>query len=144
MKTQTNFTQKSLINALTLFIAALLMLTSCSDDKPEPINNPPEAFELHEFGWSVSSNPTISWDEASDPDSDPVTYDLYIVIKKSGFEDAAPLATDIKATSYSIPEGQTLIGDTVYECKILAKDGKGGETWSNTIVIITLAIGDIS
>jgi len=76
----------------------------------------------------VPLNPTLSW-EASDPDGDSLTFDVYF-----GVESNPPLVESDLFTNTFTPE--KLNSDTTYYWKIIAKDGKGGETegpvWSFT------------
>ena len=63
---------------------------------------------------------TLSW-ECSDPDNDPLIYDIYLGISST----PSLYASGIKGESYT-PEG--IIGHTTYYWKVVAKDGWGGET----------------
>jgi hypothetical protein len=72
----------------------------------------------------------LSWSECTDPDSDPVTYDLYF---GKDVLPGTPTATGLTSPSY---EPGTLDGHSTYHWKVVAKDDQGGEAagpeWSFT------------
>ncbi|MCG8308297.1 MAG: hypothetical protein MI975_12970, partial [Cytophagales bacterium] len=72
---------------------------------------------------------TLSWQAATDPDGDPVTYDVYFGT------DATP-ATIVSAGQTDTAFDPTLVGNTTYYWKVVANDGSGGtsesEVWSFT------------
>ncbi|MBU2483415.1 MAG: hypothetical protein KJ760_20205, partial [Proteobacteria bacterium] len=90
-------------------------------------NNPPNAPTSPSPADGVtdqSTSPTLSW-QCSDPDGDPLTYDVYF-----GTSDppTATIATDQTATSIS---RSGLTSNTKYYWKIVAKDNKGASTTGN-------------
>jgi hypothetical protein len=90
----------------------------------------------------VSTNPTLSW-TCSDPDEDPLVYDIYF-----GTNPDPPLiVSNHTGTSYQSGTPQY---DATYYWKVVAKDGKGGVTespvWKFTTemlheVIATIDVG---
>ena len=76
----------------------------------------------------VSMKPTLLW-ESSDPDGDALKFDIYF-----GTESNPPLVESDLSTSVYLPG--SLEPNTTYYWKVVAKDGKGGETegpvWSFT------------
>jgi hypothetical protein len=83
----------------------------------------------------VSCNPTISW-TGSDPESDALTYDLYL-----GTTNDPPVAfTDLTAAQASITT--SLLENTVYYWKVVTKDPFGGKStspvWSFTTGLLPI------
>ncbi|NUU99869.1 hypothetical protein XO12_07105 [Marinitoga sp. 1154] len=85
----------------------------------EPINN----------AQNISTNVMLKW-EGSDPDNDPLTYDIYI---SSDPILSTPVETNYSGNTYNI----NLEMNQTYYWKIVAKDGKGGETPSDTFSFTT-------
>jgi outer membrane protein assembly factor BamB len=103
---------------LFILIVASLVLISCI-----PVNNPPTqptnpSPSNGETGVSIT--PTLSW-EASDPDGDTLTFDVYFGT------DSSPTLAKSNLTTKTYSPGN-LESDTTYYWKVVAKDGKGGET----------------
>lgn len=102
------------------------------DQKPNPLNKPPATFTLLtvvDNGMDVDPKPTFTWNETTDPDGDKVTYSLYL--DKSA--DPITLVADGLATStFTMPDDEALSLAQDYFWKVVAKDGKGGETSSVT------------
>ncbi len=96
------------------------------------VNAAPSAFNLSSpaNGSTVSTlTPTLSWQQATDPDPlDTVKYVLYYT-RKSDFSSSDSI-TNISGTSRILP---TLQDDTVYYWKVRAYDKWGKITWSNNI-----------
>ena len=96
-----------------------LVLLSCV-----PVNHPPTAPtnpSPSNGATDISLMPTLSW-EASDPDGDTLTFDLYFGIDSNNLELEK---TDLIGESYATG---TLNSGTKYYWKVVAKEGKGGET----------------
>jgi hypothetical protein len=120
---------------LSLLLALLMSLSSCQafwDFLFPSDNGPPTSPALigpADGAVGVSRTPTLSWEDATDPDDDPVTY----VLCCGTGDPPAPMAT-LTATSYA--PASPLAGSTLYAWKVIAKDGNGGETesasWSFT------------
>ena len=92
-----------------------------------PSNQKPADGEIN-----VSTNPTLSW-QCSDPDGDPITYDVY-------FGTSATLAAPVKVgQSEATYTPNVLNYSTRYYWKIVAKDGKGGETSGAVWSFVTMA-----
>ena len=110
----------------------LLGLEACSDNSkaPDPQNRAPEAFELisvPDEAEGVDVFPEFSWNAATDPDGDMVTYTIYLEAGQ-GIDPTTEIAADITATSFTPEEPFLVYRD--YSWKVVAKDGKGGETSS--------------
>ena len=78
--------------------------------------------------------PMLSWEPSTDPDGDTVTYDLYLDMNT---DPSTKLAADLTDTSFEITAALTL--NTLYYWKVVAKDGKGGESVSETYEFTTNA-----
>ena len=68
----------------------------------------------------VNRTPTFSWEQATDPDGDMVTYDLYLDTSENP---AALIAENLTTTSLELLEN--LDFETQYYWKVVAKDDKG-------------------
>jgi|GEM_PF-4150297 len=91
---------------------------------PDASNAPPESPTLLvpvASGQDVPIQPTLfTWQAASDPQNDPVTYNFHLGIRP---EFQTQIAKDIVGTSFEISE---LESGTTYYWKVVAKDGRGG------------------
>ncbi|MEO0470809.1 MAG: fibronectin type III domain-containing protein [Bacteroidota bacterium] len=100
-------------------------------------NEAPAAFTLLEPKTdtrSVLLSPTLSWEASSDPDGDIVSYDVYLD------QSATPstlIAEDKSSLTHQLSD---LMEETTYYWKVVAKDGKGGETESSVSFFTTRAI----
>jgi len=98
-------------------------------------NNPPlkpEILEPKDNEENVPINASLKW-SCSDPDGDPLTYDIYI--------DKEPMLSVPKEVAYDGTSYSIILdpGETYY-WKIVAKDGKGGETSSGMYTFKTAAV----
>lgn len=117
------------------FIAVTLITTSCDLLKKEVIakvNNPPNAPSSPvptDGATNVSINVLLSW-VCSDPDSDPLVYDLYFGTDEQSLE---LKEANLTSNSYQL---NNLEYSTTYYWKVVAKDPEGKETagqvWSFT------------
>ncbi|MFD1605230.1 hypothetical protein ACFSJW_01410 [Flavobacterium artemisiae] len=100
-------------------------------------NQPPKAFVLTaptNNATSIALNPTLSWQAATDPDGDAITYQLYLDKNTS----PTTLVKDgIAATSHLLTTALT--NNTVYYWKIVVTDTKGAKTESSVFKFTTLA-----
>jgi hypothetical protein len=78
--------------------------------------------------------PMLAWEASDDPDGDPVTYDVYL---DGSVNPSTKLVSDLNDTSFEIISALSL--NTVYFWKVVAKDGKGGESVSETYEFTTNA-----
>ena len=94
----------------------------------ESLNTAPEMFALLSPTNGITKldrQPQFSWEPAVDPDGDAITYDLYL--------DTSEEPTILVVTEYAdtqISSATDLDANTMYYWKVVAKDGKGGETQS--------------
>ena len=118
-----------------LLIGVLFLLACGGDDgidqqNPDLINMPPSSFKLIEVpdkSVDVSPTPLFEWDSTLDPDGDPITYDLYL---DTVDDPTNKLAGNITSTTFIIEPNMRLSLARDYYWKVVAKDGKGGETSS--------------
>jgi len=95
---------------------------------PDPVNQAPGSFSLlavEDNDTVVNRTPTLSWEQATDPDGDMVKYDVYV---DTNSDPQIKVASDLQTTSFTIGDTLDLVSD--YYWKVLAKDGNGGETFS--------------
>ena len=128
---------------ITLVFFVLNALQSCSKDdapEPEPIAQPepnPEPEPENQAPTQVSLisplidaqnvdvKPTFSWEAATDPDGDAITYEIYA-------DTSASPSTQIgttSATSFELEERLSLLEN--YNWKVVAKDNNNGESESD-------------
>ena len=125
----------------TTLLAMALLLVNCNKDDdplpvimdetdPEPENRAPGTFTLLEVSdgaTGVDLTPTFSWNISTDPDGDAVKYDVFLAL---GDEEEGLVASDLTTATFTLTEKLDMaLG---YEWRIVAKDGKGGETSSET------------
>ena len=125
---------KNVIPLIGILVLGILASCSKSDDNPpkeiEPQNEPPSSFDLigvTEGAVGVDVKPSFSWKAATDPDGDEVTYDLYLGTDE---DPTTRFAEAIATTSYEVQERLHLLTD--YYWKMVARDGRGGESQSAT------------
>ncbi|HOK88376.1 MAG TPA: hypothetical protein PK404_06035, partial [Fervidobacterium sp.] len=105
--------------SLLIFAAIIFVVQACVP----PANNPPTAVSSPtppNGAIDISLTLTLKWDASTDPDGDPVKYDIYLW---SNPESMVIKAFDFAANSYTI--SQPLDYGTKYYWKVVAKDGKG-------------------
>jgi hypothetical protein len=96
-------------------------------------NKPPDAFVLLQVANAsidVFPDQTFSWEAAKDPDGDMVTYDLYLDTQANP---TALVAESISETTFDLTTAMNFMTLSLarnYFWKVVAKDGKGGETAS--------------
>ena len=133
-----------------IFATTLLLITACSKDDgggsnvqlPDSDNRSPEPFNLVSVGDNsvdIDPNPTFSWDAATDPDGDTVTYDLFL---DSHAEPQTKMAEDLGDTSFKVSDSLALCRARVYFWKVVAKDGKGGVASSEIFSFTTRTLID--
>lgn len=115
-------------NSVLLFFSVFCLGCSGDDDNPQNQNQAPDDFDLigvTNTASNVSVTPSFSWRVSEDPDGDDVVYDFYI----SEDETASTLfSSDLSTTQFEIEDRLKLL--TEYYWRVVAKDGKGGETSS--------------
>jgi len=105
------------------------------DPDPDPVNQAPSTFELLEvedMDTDVSLVPTFKWNTSTDPDGDMVGYDILIGQETDGQD---TLATELNTATYKLET--PLERFTEYYWSVIAKDGKGEETSSDTFSFTT-------
>ncbi|MEO8773717.1 MAG: lipocalin family protein [Gelidibacter sp.] len=119
-----------------LLVFVSVFFSSCSSDDDSPKNQAPDAFDLTgiaDGASSISLNPTLSWNSTTDPDGDAITYDLYL-------DTVNPPKTLLVESSSetNFTSTENLERGTTYYWHVVAKDGNGGKTQSETYTFTTL------
>ena len=117
---------------LAIIAFASIVLFSCSSDDTQTVveNQAPNSFNLLEVAdgaLDVDLQPRLTWESATDPDGDPVSYDFYIGTENPPM---TKMASGLTTTYYIIQED--LAFNTLYYWKVIAKDNQGNSTESNT------------
>ena len=136
---------------VSLFCLMLNVFQSCSKDdgpepepiaqpEPEPIaqNNPPASFDLvavTDNAVEVDVLPTFSWNTATDPDGDTVTYNLYL---NTGTEANQLYAENLTETTFELTERLGLLEN--YTWRVEAMDTNGASVSSTSRSFSTRAI----
>ncbi|MEM8765618.1 MAG: kelch repeat-containing protein [Bacteroidota bacterium] len=118
-----------------LFVSSLLIFVlSCGNDdnslNPQQKNNPPIAFELLSVANSstaIDVIPEFTWEEALDVDGDQVLYDIFLDTDPNP---SIVLSRDLSTNSFQIVQRLSLYER--YYWKVIARDGNGGITESET------------
>lgn len=95
-------------------------------------NHAPGAFELIKVennSVDVGPMPQFVWHKAEDENGDTVSYDLYV---DSNEDPEILVAENLLDTTYTLANSKSLSLAKNYFWKVVAKDGKGGETSSET------------
>ncbi|NJX15812.1 energy transducer TonB [Tamlana crocina] len=119
-------------------LVLLLLLFTCSNNNEEQVeeNKKPLAFNLvsiNDQKENIDLLPSFSWQETTDPDGDPVTYDFYLDTNASP---TSKLGSDLTETAFEITSELTL--NTTYYWKVIAKDDKGNLTESSVFSFLTI------
>jgi hypothetical protein len=121
-----------------LLLSVMLFMSGCGkeddNDLPHDGNAPPATFNLIEIASGakeIELYPFFSWAVATDPDGDKVSYDLYL----DTAIDPGLYEADISSNSFQIMDKLHL--DTKYYWKVVANDGRGGESQSPIQVFTT-------
>lgn len=111
------------------FLLLLLVgfaFASCSKDDDEVENRPPNSFTLNEVANAEDLQPKLTWETATDPDGDDVSYQVY-------FDTENPpqitIANQLAISSFTIENA--LETETTYYWKVIAKDTEGNTTESD-------------
>lgn len=128
---------------ISLFGLMGIVLLSCSksDDStptkedPDPVNQAPEAFDLltaPNGADGVDVLPTLTWETATDPDGDTVSYDIFLDTTN---DPTTLLSGAIGATTVTGTERLHLL--TPYNWKVVASDTEGATTASGVFGFTT-------
>jgi len=115
-----------------LIIAIIINITGCGNGGDEIItlaNQPPNSFSLltvNNGEGDVSLKPTLTWSVATDPDHDPITYDL---ILDNNINPVTVIASDLTETEFTF--STSIQFSEVFYWKVIAKDNMGNSTSSN-------------
>ncbi len=92
-------------------------------------NQPPNPFDLLIPADLATNQPTdvqLFWETATDPEGDPITYDVYVGLSPNPF---TIVSSTQSPTNYM---NNNLAESTTYYWRVVAKDGKGGYTISDS------------
>ena len=121
------------------WIIPVILMIGCAgnDDNEIPAQNePPGSFSLTTIADNaaeVDLLPSFSWTASIDPDGDQVKYNLYIDTNPNPI---TLVKENLNTTTVTLTS--SLISQTNYYWKVVAKDGKGGETASTVFSFTTL------
>ncbi len=137
------------MNKTTILIVTIgLIFCSCSNDDSgnhvmaDPDNQAPESFGLisvADNSTDIQPNPSFSWNTAIDPDGDEVLYDLFLDTKPNP---ETRVAQSLENTTFKVADSLPLCRARTYYWKVVAKDGRGGETASQTFDFLVRTLND--
>ncbi len=107
-------------------------------DPPAPVNMAPGAFDLVEVvdgAEAVDFLPTLTWQAATDPEGDTVSYDLFL---DTADNPTTLLSEGLSATSFTVAD--SLERATDYNWKVVAKDTEGNTTSSVVFGFTTIGL----
>lgn len=126
-----------------LTIAIILTLSGCGINDDEngevittPDNRPPNSFSLLTVSSGadgVELKPTLVWEVATDPDNDPVTYDL---VMDNNTSPNTLIASNLDETEFTF--NSSIQSSEVYYWKVIAKDNHGKSTESSIFSFTTI------
>lgn len=118
----------------TLFLLLLIgfSFASCSKDDPEPENQAPNSFALNEISNGVNLLPQLTWETATDPEGDDVSYQVYL---DTNNPPRITIANDLGLSSFKLEN--ELVPETTYYWKVVAKDSKGNTSESDIVSFTT-------
>lgn len=125
---------KPLVYKTCILIGGIFVLSCGGDDGPN--NQNPEKAVLtnpaHQTQGADIKNLGLQWQQATDPDGDPVLYDVFLDSTNPPIEN---VTSNLNTTSHSV-EGP-LEFNTTYYWTISAKDGNGGNSRSEILSFTT-------
>ena len=105
-------------------------------------NEIPGAFSLLQLAnesTDVVPTPTFTWEAATDPDGDTVTYDFYL---DNESDPVTLVAEGLPDTTFTVSDTMALSLVRTYYWKVVAKDGEGGETSSEVFSFTTRTLNN--
>lgn len=138
---------KPLFKIYGLIVSFLCLLISCDNSSNNSNNNNnPNSFNLLYVNNNASNvilTPSLSWQNATDPDGDTVKYTLLIDKTTDLENDELPttiVATDLNTNFFTLTT--SLLFETNYKWYVIATDGNGGSTASSNVFTFTTAPED--
>ncbi|CAD0004832.1 MULTISPECIES: hypothetical protein [Flavobacterium] len=122
---------------LSLLFVSLLSCSKSGDEDIVPDNQAPKAFTLTSPASNATgfaTTPALSWQAATDPDGDTVTYSVYL---DQNVNPITLIKSGLTAVSY-MPT-TALANNIVYYWKVVATDAKGATTASSVFKFTTVA-----
>ena len=116
--------------ALALLTLSLLLGACSGSDPSSPSNADPAAVVLSapaDGATGLDGALTLSWDAATDPDGDAVTYTLYL---DGDADPATAVASGLSGTSHTLAAALPI--QSTFYWKVTADDGQGGSSTSPT------------
>ena len=132
-----------------IITATILVISGCGGDNIEneeviipPTNQAPYTFLLltvNDESKDIDLKPTLTWDVSTDPDNDPVSYDLVLDNNSSP---QTIIASDLEDTKFTFD--YFLQSEEVYYWKVIANDGNGNFTESSVFSFTTIDLFSIT
>ncbi|WP_143099070.1 hypothetical protein [Maribacter stanieri] len=125
------------------------MISSCGGDNVDneevivtPTNQAPNTFLLltvNDQSKNIDLKPTLTWDASTDPDNDPISYDLLL---DNNSNPNTIIASNIEGTKFTFDS--FLQSEEVYYWKVIANDGNGNSTESSVFSFTTIDLFTIT
>ncbi|MCM4167409.1 hypothetical protein KCTC52924_01095 [Arenibacter antarcticus] len=114
-------------NSFLFLLLIGLAFTSCSsDDDNAAVNQAPNSFNLLEVADGLDVQPQLTWESATDPDGDSVTYQVYLDTQNPP---QTSIANNLGVNTLSVQD--ELQPETNFYWMVTAKDSHGNTTQSN-------------
>ena len=126
------------INTVLQLVVLITLLSCGGDDDSSESNLAPKSFDLLTVQNNTTDTtvlPVFTWDTSVDPDGDAVTYDFIIDTNPNP---TTVLVSDLTETSFVTTS--RLQAFKTFFWKVIAKDGKGGQTESETFTFSTRSL----
>ncbi|SFR76972.1 DNA-binding beta-propeller fold protein YncE [Maribacter stanieri] len=132
-----------------IITAKFLLISSCGGDNVDneevivtPTNQAPNTFLLltvNDQSKNIDLKPTLTWDASTDPDNDPISYDLLL---DNNSNPNTIIASNIEGTKFTFDS--FLQSEEVYYWKVIANDGNGNSTESSVFSFTTIDLFTIT
>jgi len=120
-----------------LYTLSFILFVSCGRNDDSSSNQPPNSFQLLQVtnnSYDVALIPEFTWEAASDPDGDNVSYSL--LLDEGLGNPMTEIISNLQGLNYTLIE--SLENNLTYSWRVIASDGNGGITSSEVFSFTTI------